>query len=89
MVDPQKPKCITVYASSSDAVERSFKRDAYALGRAIADAGLVQCNGGGRYGLMGAATDGGLANGGTPCAATRDASPLSALPSALALPLRF
>lgn len=65
MGDSEKPKCITVYASSSDAVNQSFKDDAYALGKAIAEAGMVQCNGGGRYGLMGAATDGGLENGGT------------------------
>lgn len=76
-----EPKCITVYASSSSAVAQSFKDEAYALGKAIAEAGMVQCNGGGRYGLMGAATDGGLENGGTvqPAPTWQDACPLTRL----------
>jgi uncharacterized protein (TIGR00730 family) len=69
MTAPPEPKrktpfCVTVFGSSSSAVHQSFKDEARALGKAIADAGYVQCNGGGRHGLMGAATDGALENGG-------------------------
>jgi uncharacterized protein (TIGR00730 family) len=60
----KKDYCVTVYASSSATVDQSYKDEAYALGKAIAEAGFVQCNGGGRYGLMGAVTDGALASSG-------------------------
>lgn len=51
---------VVVYASSSSTVAQVYKDDAFALGKAIATAGFVQINGGGKYGLMGAAIDGGL-----------------------------
>ena len=59
-----KPLCITVYASSSARVNNVYKEAARNLGRAIASQGWTQLNGGGRTGLMGAATEGGKEAGG-------------------------
>lgn len=55
---------VTVYASSSSAVDSTFKAEARALGAALAEADYALCVGGGKYGLMGAVTDGCLASGG-------------------------
>lgn len=63
-VSPPDEFCVTVYASSSSTVAQSYKDDAFALGRAIAEAQFVQLNGGGGCGLMGSATDGALSVGG-------------------------
>ena len=57
-------RIITCYASSSDRVPLPHQQAAYALGREIARRGWVQRNGGGRHGLMGSLTDGGLDAGG-------------------------
>lgn len=59
-----KPLCVTVYASSSAQVADIYKNAARELGEAIAKEGWIQLNGGGRTGLMGAATEGGKEKGG-------------------------
>lgn len=63
--DGRAPKVVTVYASSSSGVADAYKKLAYSMGEQIAAAGWIQLNGGGCTGLMGAATAGGLARGGT------------------------
>lgn len=63
--DGRAPKVVTVYASSSSGVADAYKKLAYSMGEQIAAAGWIQLNGGGCSGLMGAATAGGLARGGT------------------------
>ncbi|KAA8499582.1 putative cytokinin riboside 5'-monophosphate phosphoribohydrolase LOGL2 [Porphyridium purpureum] len=57
-------RVVTVYASSSSHIDRVFFEAAHELGMLIARRGWVQLNGGGRTGLMGAATDGGVQAGG-------------------------
>jgi uncharacterized protein (TIGR00730 family) len=57
-------RCVTVYGSSSSAIDESFKVAAGEAGSAIARAGWIQVNGGGAYGVMGSASDGGLGAGG-------------------------
>eukprot|EP00188_Purpureofilum_apyrenoidigerum_P002234 Plantae.Rhodophyta-Purpureofilum_apyrenoidigerum.ctg23648.p1 GENE.Plantae.Rhodophyta-Purpureofilum_apyrenoidigerum.ctg23648~~Plantae.Rhodophyta-Purpureofilum_apyrenoidigerum.ctg23648.p1 ORF type:complete len:223 (-),score=46.60 Plantae.Rhodophyta-Purpureofilum_apyrenoidigerum.ctg23648:333-1001(-) len=57
-------KTVTVYASSSSSIHAEFLDHARQLGVLIAKEGWVQVNGGGRTGLMGAATEGGLSAGG-------------------------
>eukprot|EP00123_Amoebidium_parasiticum_P010124 comp19905_c0_seq1/m.24132 comp19905_c0_seq1/g.24132 ORF comp19905_c0_seq1/g.24132 comp19905_c0_seq1/m.24132 type:complete len:235 (-) comp19905_c0_seq1:18-722(-) len=55
---------VTVYAASSYMVPEVYKQAARQLGRVIAKEGWRQLNGGGASGLMGAATEGGLEEGG-------------------------
>lgn len=55
---------VTVYASSSSAIDATFKAEARKLGEGLAKADYALCVGGGKYGLMGAVTDGCLASGG-------------------------
>lgn len=55
---------VTVYASSSSMLEKSYSEAAFSLGEAIARHGWVQVNGGGK-GLMGACTEGAVSVGGT------------------------
>jgi len=55
---------VTVYAASSANIHEEFFKDAYELGKLIANENWVQVNGGGATGLMGAVTDGGSDHGG-------------------------
>ena len=55
---------ITVYASSSEAIDPAFKPPARELGRRIAERGWDLVWGGGRYGLMGAVSAGARLAGG-------------------------
>jgi len=55
---------VTVFASSSDRIAPLYKDAGIATGRALAEAGFTQINGGGRTGLMRCATDGALEGGG-------------------------
>ncbi len=55
---------ITVYGASSDRIDSIYTDAARALGQEIARAGPPLVCGGGRYGIMGAATEGVLAAGG-------------------------
>jgi len=57
-------KCVTVYAASSQALERLYIEAAERLGRVLAEAGLRIVYGGGSTGLMGAMADGAIATGG-------------------------
>ena len=57
-------RAVTVYGASSPLVARKYKEAAYALGQAIANAGMDLVSGGGRDGLMAAAIEGALACGG-------------------------
>lgn len=54
-------KCVTVYAASSQALERPYIEAAERLGRVLAGAGLRIVYGGGSTGLMGAMADGAIA----------------------------
>lgn len=55
---------VTIYGASSPKVDRKYKEAAYALGHALAEAGMDIVSGGGREGLMAAAIDGALDGGG-------------------------
>ena len=55
---------VTVYGSASSRIDPIFIEAGEALGEAIAARGWIQVNGGGRTGLMCAASDGGLRAGG-------------------------
>eukprot|EP01063_Lacrimia_lanifica_P039977 TRINITY_DN8926_c0_g1_i1.p2 TRINITY_DN8926_c0_g1~~TRINITY_DN8926_c0_g1_i1.p2 ORF type:complete len:261 (+),score=105.68 TRINITY_DN8926_c0_g1_i1:37-819(+) len=61
---PGRVGAVTVYAASSVAVDPSYKKAAFELGAEVARRGWVQVNGGGEKGLMGAASDGGVSEGG-------------------------
>lgn len=56
-------KSVTVYAASSQALERVYIDAAERLGRTLGSAGLRVVYGGGSTGLMGAMADGALAEG--------------------------
>lgn len=64
MTECEKRKAVTVYGASSPLVARKYKEAAYALGQAIARAGMDLVSGGGREGLMAAAITGALDAGG-------------------------
>lgn len=51
---------ITVYASSSNRIDKAYKKAAFEVGVAIAKRGWLQINGGGNTGLMCAVSDGAL-----------------------------
>ena len=59
-----RPLRVTVYASSSERIDRAFAAVAEDLGRRIAEQGWELVWGGGRYGLMGAVSRGARAAGG-------------------------
>lgn len=65
MAGPARPFRVTVYASSSERVDRAYFAVAEDLGRRIAEAGWELVWGGGRYGLMGAVSRGARAAGGS------------------------
>lgn len=58
------PSAVTIYGASSPLVAPVYKEAAYALGEALARAGLTVVSGGGREGLMAAAINGALSAGG-------------------------
>lgn len=60
-----RPFRVTVYASSSERIDRGYFGVAEELGRRIAERGWELVFGGGRYGLMGAVSRGARAAGGT------------------------
>ncbi|MGI9123461.1 MAG: TIGR00730 family Rossman fold protein, partial [Mycobacterium sp.] len=60
----ETPRSVTVYCSSSSAVEPHFADEARSLGRAIAAAGLEFVYGGGSIGLMGQSARSCKAHGG-------------------------
>eukprot|EP00667_Euglena_gracilis_P023667 EG_transcript_26865 len=62
--EPPPIRTVTVYAASSGMVPPAFVEAARYLGKVIATEGWRQVNGGGLTGLMGAATEGGVAAGG-------------------------
>lgn len=64
MTDIDDKKAVTVYGASSPLVARRYKEAAYALGQALAEAGMDLVSGGGREGLMAAAIKGALDAGG-------------------------
>lgn len=64
MTEYEKREAVTVYGASSPLVARKYKEAAYALGQAIARAGMDLVSGGGREGLMAAAITGALDAGG-------------------------
>ena len=55
---------IAVYCASSDEIDAKYFKAAERLGRLMAEKGLTMVNGAGRIGLMGAASDASLSNGG-------------------------
>lgn len=57
-------RAVTVYGASSADIDPAYKEAARELGEGIARLGLMLVSGGGRKGLMGAATDGALSAGG-------------------------
>jgi uncharacterized protein (TIGR00730 family) len=59
-----KPFRVTVYASSSERIDRAYFAVAEELGRRIAEQGFELVFGGGRYGLMGAVSRGARNAGG-------------------------
>lgn len=64
MTECEKREAVTVYGASSPLVAKKYKEAAYALGQAIARAGMDLVSGGGREGLMAAAITGALDAGG-------------------------
>ncbi|RXE70274.1 TIGR00730 family Rossman fold protein [Muribaculaceae bacterium Isolate-002 (NCI)] len=60
----EERRAVTVYGASSPLVAAVYKEAAYALGRALAAAGMTLVSGGGREGLMSAAINGALDAGG-------------------------
>ncbi len=64
MAGSERPFRVTVYASSSERIDRAFFPVAEELGRRIAGRGWELVWGGGRYGLMGAVSRGVRAAGG-------------------------
>lgn len=64
MTDIDDKRAVTVYGASSPLVARRYKEAAYALGQALAEAGMDLVSGGGREGLMAAAIKGALDAGG-------------------------
>lgn len=60
-----RPFRVTVYASSSERIDRAFFDPAEELGRRIAEKGWELVWGGGRFGLMGAVSRGARAAGGS------------------------
>ncbi|MDX1554930.1 MAG: TIGR00730 family Rossman fold protein [Xanthomonadales bacterium] len=57
-------RCVTVYASSSNALHEDYYRDAAAVGEMLGGAGIDIRYGGGGVGLMRAMADAALASGG-------------------------
>lgn len=57
-------RAVTIYGASSPHVSQNYKEAAYALGKALAEAGMDLVSGGGREGLMAAAIKGTLDAGG-------------------------
>lgn len=57
-------KAITVYCGSAEGVHPEYLEGAFAMGEAIAQAGMSLIYGAGKTGLMGAVADGALAAGG-------------------------
>ena len=57
-------RCVTVYASSSNALHEDYYRDAQRVGEILGAAGIDVRYGGGGVGLMRAMADAALANGG-------------------------
>jgi uncharacterized protein (TIGR00730 family) len=65
MILSSKPaRRVAVYCGSADGSNPEFRREATALGKAIAEAGLGLVYGGAKVGLMGAVADAALAEGG-------------------------
>lgn len=64
MEDIEQKRAVTVYGASSPLVARKYKEAAFALGQALAEAGMDVVSGGGREGLMAAVIDGALGAGG-------------------------
>lgn len=62
--DAGEKRAVTVYGASSPLVASKYKEAAYALGEALAQAGMSVVSGGGREGLMAAAINGALDAGG-------------------------
>lgn len=62
--DPVQPTAIAVYGASSNDIDPRYKQAAYELGQLIARSGHAVVCGGGRQGLMAAAIEGALSEGG-------------------------
>lgn len=60
----ENKRAVTIYGASSPLVALKYKEAAYALGEALAKAGMDIVSGGGREGLMAAAINGALDSGG-------------------------